>query len=396
MIRRSATIGTAALVLSLIVHFLGIALAIPSGSPPETTDTTVEQVTLNEAFEDLAEAQAEPIEPEPAEIPEPPVETAPQPDRAEVPTSEVLVASADPKPVSSPDRGTVQSAQPSLSGPVSPELGDTPDPEVDTRSGGTETAISDARITPPVGSGNETAASGNPEGETVPSPPVETPLAPAATTPPTVTEPVAPIAATPLPDVIAALPPEAVIPQETLPTSQATDEPSESAVAGESIVSSLRPQLRPEIQPSRTRGAADGTADQGGGVQSPTERIESPLTAYQRDGTNLFAGRRGGAQSGGAGFGGALGPGNSDVTNYAGEVLMHLNRVPPVAVSARGWARVIFRIEPDGSLAFVDIIDSSGSPDIERAAKAHVSKGVPFPLPPSATSRVLNLVYQIQ
>ena len=396
MIRRSTAIGTAALVLSLIVHFLGITLTVSSSTPPTAADPTVEQVALGEAFEDLAEAQAEVVEPEPAEVPEPPVETAPEPDLAETPTSNALVASANPRPVPSPDKGAVQSVEPSVSGPVTPETGDTPAPEADTPSGGAQTDVSDARITPPVGSEAESAASGTPEGETVASQPVEPPQPPYAATAPILTEPVTPTAEALVPDIIAALPPEAVIEDETLPAARTADRASESETSGESVTRSLRPQLRPEIQPAQPRGTVEATADRSDGLPTPTELIESPLTAYQRDGTNLFAGRRGGSQSGGTGFGSALGPGNSDVTNYAGEVLMHLNRVPPVAVSARGWARVVFRIEPDGSLASVDIIDGSGSSDIERAAKAHVSAGVPFPRPPAGKSRLLNFIYQIQ
>ena len=396
MIRRSTTIGTAALALSLMVHFLGIELTVSNSLPPETAGRTVDQVALGEAFEDLAETPAEPVEPEQAEVPEPPVETTPEPDLADTPTSNALVASANPRPVASPDKGTAQAAEPSVSGPVTPEEGETSEPEVDTPSGGTQTDVSDARITPSVGSEAESAASGTPEGATVTSRPVEPLPPPSAGTTPTLTEPVPPIAEAPVPEVIAALPPEALTPEATLPVARSPEEEGESAPSVEGLVSSLRPQMRSAIQPPQPRGTLDGTADLSDGFPTPTELIESPLTAYQRDGTNLFAGQRGGARSGSIGFGSALGPGNSDVTNYAGEVLMHLNRVPPVAVSARGWARVVFRIEPDGALAFVDIIDGSGSSDIDRAAKAHVSAGVPFPRPPSGKSRMLNFIYRIQ
>ena len=396
MIRRSTAIGAAALVLSLMVHFLGITLTVSSSLPPETAGRIVEQIALGDTFEDLVETLAQPVEPEQAEVPEPPVETTPEPDRAETPTSKAMVASADPQPVASPDRGTVQAAEPSVSGPVTPEEGDTSQPEVDTPSGGMETDVSDARIVPPVGPEAESAVSGTPEGETVTSQTVEPPLAPSSGTTPTVTEPMPLIAEAPVPEVIAALPPEALTQEATLQAVQTPEEESESATSVEGVVSSLRPQMRSEIQPPQPRGTLDGTAEQSEGFPTPTELIESPLSAYQRDGTNLFAGQRGGARSGSTGFGNALGPGNSDVTNYAGEVLMHLNRVPPVAVSARGWARVVFRIEPNGTLAFVDIIDGSGSSDIERAAKAHVSAGVPFPRPPSGKSRVLNFIYRIQ
>lgn len=392
MIRKSATIGVAALALSLIVHFLGLELTFSNEPSQEPVDRIVGQVAVSDAFEDLAEAQVDPVEPEQAAVPEPPVETSPPPERAEAPTSEALVASSNPQPTPSPDRGTVQSAQSAPTGPVKPKTGNTPEPETDTPSGGTETAVSDARITPPVGSANESVAVGSPEGAIAASPPVST----STVTAPAVAEPVPPVTDAPVPDVIASLPVETVPADDTLQSIETEQEASESDQNSGLVFSSLRPQIRPEVQSGVPRGALDGTNDQNGGLTRPTELIESPLTAYQREGTDLFAGQRGGRQSGGSGFGGALGPGNADVTNYAGEVLMHLNRVPPVAVSARGWARVVFRIEPNGSLGFVDIIDGSGSSDIYRAAKLHVSKGAPFPLPPNGRSRLLNFVYQIQ
>ena len=56
-----------------------------------------------------------------------------------------------------------------------------------------ETAVSDARIAPPVGSEAESAASGTREGEGVTSRPVEPPVAFSAATTSTLTEPMTPI-----------------------------------------------------------------------------------------------------------------------------------------------------------------------------------------------------------
>ena len=74
-----------------MVHFLGITLTVSSSITLETVDRMVDQVALGDAFEDLAETPAEPVEPERAKVPEPPVETTPEPDRAESVASDVRV-----------------------------------------------------------------------------------------------------------------------------------------------------------------------------------------------------------------------------------------------------------------------------------------------------------------
>lgn len=401
MIRRSTAIGSAALVLSLMVHFFGVAATVSNVSPPEPAVPRVEQVSLGEAFEDLAEDETEPVEAEPAEAPPPPVEPPPEPERAEAPTSRALVASPDPRPVPSPDRGLAAPVEPSVSPPVTPDARDTQEPEVDIPVESKDLSTPDARIaSPEVSETVDVSSLGEPLGETAAVPPV----APAIGSPvestslPTspVTEPAPPVSEPSLPDVVAALPPEAAPSEAPIPPVSPELQTPEAGAPENDAISSLRPQLRPPALSPRPFGAPDGSEDQTDDPIAPSDFIESPLAAYQRDGTNLFSGPRGGSQSRSSVFSGALGPGNSDVTNYAGEVLMHLNRVPPIVVAARGWARVVFRINPDGSLASVDIIDGSGSSDIERAAKAQIWEGVPFPRPPGGQSRLLTFIYRIQ
>ena len=55
---------------------------------------------------------------------------------------------------------------------------------------------------------------------------------------------------------------------------------------------------------------------------------------------------------------------------------------------------MFFQIDPDGSLAWVEIVDSSGSLEVERAAREQVRRAAPFPRPPSGTSRKLSFFYQ--
>ncbi|MEX0339197.1 MAG: TonB family protein [Arenibacterium sp.] len=205
---------------------------------------------------------------------------------------------------------------------------------------------------------------------------------------------VAPVPVAPEPaEVIAALP----LPSETSPpvsesvtepiapdVSDGNAEPQETAVTA-----SLRPRPRaapPASQQQEQSGFA--STDAFANLRFPTQTIESPLTSYSRSGVDAFAGQV-------PGDGSILeqGPGNSTTTNYAGLVLVHLNSKPPVAISSGGWARVSFVINPDGSLASVYVIDGSGSLLVDRAAKAQVERGEPFPRPPGGERRQLTFVY---
>ncbi|WP_299285946.1 energy transducer TonB [uncultured Tateyamaria sp.] len=396
MIRRSTAIGVGALILSLIIHVVGLSLTGADVASPETADQGVERVEVGDDFADLAETSITPVEPTPAEPPEPPEETPPEPTEAEAPTSEALVASSNPQATFAPDSGPADAVQPTVNEPVSPETTD--GQEGGASSDAPQTTAPAPAPTPPVETETQEVAEGSPDADPSALPPVAAPFAPPAVTEPVVTPPTAPLAAAPLPDVIAALPPEAQPPEVPPANVEVQNQPPESETSEAGTTTSLRPQLRPTPPSSQRFGAVDGSAGQSSPPPPapPTNLIESPLTAFKRDGTNLFAGRRARSQSSGSRSGGSLGPGNSNVTNYAGRVLMQLNRVPPVAVSVRGWARVLFRINPDGTLATVDIIDGSGSSEVERAAREHVRRGAPFPPPPGGQSRALNFVYRVQ
>ena len=162
---------------------------------------------------------------------------------------------------------------------------------------------------------------------------------------------------------------------------QTPTDPVDSAPSDLAVTTSLRPRLPAQRPSPAPEGLPDGASENTEARLAPSQLIESPLTAYRRDGANVFGQLGGGAQSGRQGFGAALGAGNSDATNYAGQVLVHLNRTAPVPVTGKGWARVLFLINPDGSLASVDVLDSSGSRPIERAVREQVRSAAPFPPP---------------
>lgn len=369
MIRGSVFVAILAALVSLVVHILGLSMTAPNLAEPPTTETAPDTVALGNSFEDLAETPPEPVEPEQAEAPEPPIETPPEPEPAEIPTSQAKVASPDPQRVFAPDTGTSQIAQPEAPEPEVIEPVGQPDSE--------ESASDEATETPAVEPDTVTEA---PQG--TPDAPVETP----------VEAPVAPepeqLAALPAPEAMAVpvipLERDAVEPEISV---EPTPEDPEETESEQAVTASIRPRL-PDRRPQTTPQDTQRNLRNFDNLKFPEQTIDSPLIVYRREGVDAFTRSNSGTRSGGRG------PGNANETNYAGRVLVHLNRAPPVFVKTRGFAQVFFQIDPDGSLAWVDIIRSSGSPDVERAAREQVRVAAPFPPPPGGVSRKLSFYYQ--
>lgn len=417
MIRRSVSIGVVAVIISVLVHMLGLGVMRPVRVPETEASESSDAIELGNEFEDLAGETAEPVEAEAAETPEPEPEEAqapepeetdsPEPEEADIPTTEALVASADPQDdVVSPDTGSTSSAEPETTEPVEPGTATAPDPELVTPSSGTDGETADQQAaTPPVESGSaEDLTQGAPEAEPVEPVEVAEPvtIAPVAVAP--VTAP--PVVTTaPKPDVLAALPvpidpvlPEQDIPSETVvepvPSEPEAVEPVEDTAEEGSelaVKTSIRPRL-PERRPTPS-GVADGSSAVTDFRIDPNIVIESPLTSYQRTGSDI-AQVGGGSLADGLGFEGGGGPGNSTVSNYAGQVLVQLNRAPTSPVSGRGSAQVIFEIRPNGTLAWVDVVDGSGSAEVDSAAKMQVRAAAPFPPTPDGRSKTMSFFYR--
>ncbi|MEM9909956.1 MAG: energy transducer TonB, partial [Pseudomonadota bacterium] len=97
MIRRSLFIASVAALLSLLLHLLGIGATVRVTDEPATASNQSDAVELTNAFEDLAETEAEPVEPEAAPEPEPEEAATPEPEEAEAPP-EPEEAEAPPEP----------------------------------------------------------------------------------------------------------------------------------------------------------------------------------------------------------------------------------------------------------------------------------------------------------
>ncbi len=371
MIRRSLLIASVALLLSLAVHLLGLGYAIRIEHVPPASQASDEQIAVSNAFDDLAEVLEEPEQPDTAPEPEPPQPVdpvAPTTD-TDVPDTEVLVASENPQDTFAPDTGTAQTVAPvPLAGTQSDFVSE---PDV------TEPTAQPDAIDPVPPQTDQAAPLGSETDTDETTAPVAA-LAPSATIVPDVTPPTE--------EVIAALP-ETVVPVEPiqpLSVPAVEDQP-------ETTPSENREDEQPKDSTERKPqplfpGLRNGFDD----LRNPRQTLASPLETFRREGARASVGGFG-IPSGSAAN--SRGPGNSDTTNYAGRVLVHLNRTRPVHVKATGFARVYFEVAPDGSLNWVEIIDSSGNDAVDRAARTQIQSAVPFPLPPNGKRRQLSFLY---
>lgn len=335
MIRGSLLAAAVAAGLSLLLHGLGLNV-VSRDMPADPEGATAPPPEAGGAFEDFAEPAPEAPAPE---------VTAPDPVAATAPTSTALVASDNPQSVTTPDTGTADAVAPDAAEPAgtpAPETAPPPEGQAQT-----------AEETPPPEPVEPDAVTETAEAapETAPDMPQEAaeealqPDAPEMT--------------------VAALPEAPDIPVET----------GDETVTETAVTRSLRP---PKVRPSaEALGAHEADPPEGSASGSQPATIQSSgLELLARDGISTNRAR-----------------GNADTTNYAGRVLTQLNHARRIASSAQGTARVQFQIDPDGSVAWVRILTSSGSAGIEHAAAAQVRSSAPFPRPPDGMTQRLIFVY---
>jgi protein TonB len=340
MVRRSLLVAAVAILASLLLHVLGLRFASHDiQSAPDDTATPPPEVSGT--FDDFVESAPEPIEPEPTEPMEKPEVSAPDPVEDTTPTSNALVESDNPQNEVTPGTGTGTSE---ITTP------DAADPSGAEQEAETELAA-------------------------------QQPLSPETTTEAEEPEPT--------PEEQDA-PEEARQPDTPQVTIEATEEtpdipaaPSDETVQSTAVTRSLRPpKQRPSTEALRNPEAQSGTETDG------TQR-----TRIQSSGLELLAQNGGLAAASASVFGNLGASGNAEAANYAGRVLTHLNSTARMATSARGSARVQFQINADGSVAWVRVVNSSGSSGIDQAAVAQVRKSAPFPPPPEGTTRQMVFVY---
>ena len=374
MIRTSGIVAVVAILVSLLLHGLGLSLGTRE-SGTQTSDASNTDVTeTGGAFEDFAEPAP------PAEQPD----VTPPDAVVEEPTSNALVASDNPQNTLSPDAATAEDSAPEAEEHAEGE------PEVNEpqeQSGADDDNIGELAALQPV----ETPA----DGAITQTEPDTTEPEPAADDAPEIVTPEVPeLAPTQEPESSAEVDvsePEgtdvdiASTPDD--PEILATDETED--LSQSAVTRSLRP---PAERPSTEElGATEYVQQQQ--QQRQARVIESPLDVYRRTGVDqLSLGRSGG--SGATSFVGSGGAGNASVTNYVGRVLVQLNRFPVGKTSDSGTARVQFQINPNGSLAWVRIVRSSGSAAVDRAATTQVRRAAPFPRTPNGASQRLVFLYR--
>lgn len=150
-------------------------------------------------------------------------------------------------------------------------------------------------------------------------------------------------------------------------TVAATD--PEAAAPDRSLRPPLRPERRAEAAPPAPRGNADRSAR--AGAETGRRQAEAARSAAQE-------GRAGSV-------------GNAAASNYPGEVLRRIARVPRPSVGLRGSAMVAFTVSGSGGLASVSVARSSGAARLDRAALDVVRAAAPFPAPPEGARRSFSI-----
>ncbi|MCP4206903.1 MAG: TonB family protein [Shimia sp.] len=372
MIRRSVIIASFALLVSFGIHLLGLGYAVRIERTSPASQAADETIAISNTFDDFADVFDEPEEPEPAPEPEPPqpVDPVPPTSDIDVPDTEVLVASDNPQDSYAPDTGTAQIVAPvPLAGTQSDFVSEPDVTDPTSNQDSIDPVPPQTDQAAPLGSETDTVEITEPVAEQTSAAPIVQEV-----TPPTE----AVIAA--LPDAIVPVEPTTPLsdPESDQQTEISPNESQETDQAEDSVESDPQP-----LFPGLRNGFDD--------LRNPTQDLKSPLETFRREGALASVGGFGIQSGSGAS---SRGPGNSDTTNYAGRVLVHLNRTRPVHVNAKGFARVYFEISPDGSLNWIEIIDSSGSEAVNRAARTQIQSAVPFPLPPNGKRRQLSFTYQ--
>jgi protein TonB len=216
------------------------------------------------------------------------------------------------------------------------------------------------------------------------------------------TAPVPPVQATPAP-ITEALPavndPQmAALSPVATPTAATRVTPPETLTPAPEIttaapVQSLRPNLRPDrpapqvatrraapepapAQQTRATPQPQGNADRNASRGTNTgQEIDKAATAPARQAT---------AQ----GDGGAAAS-----ASYGRAVLTQISRTSKARAPSRGRTVVAFSISDAGALASVKVLQSSGSPDLDRVALDHIRRAAPFPKPPAGARRQFSFEF---
>ena len=201
-----------------------------------------------------------------------------------------------------------------------------------------------------------------------------------AETQPSVVVPVAPVPTTPLqaqeapPEVTAALTPEV---QQALPEEPATQVSRRPALRPKSIEAQApKPQPKPAPKPKlqkpkpQTKGNAKANAAAGSTDGQASAKAKAA------------ADRQAAAAAKAA---------NAAASNYPGQVMARIARLPRPRTSSRGSATIAFTVAGNGGLSGARVAASSGSAQLDQAALELVRRASPFPPPPKGAQRSFSI-----
>jgi protein TonB len=230
-------------------------------------------------------------------------------------------------------------------------------------------------VTPPLSSA--TAASSAPAGPALTAPALavtETARVPAGEAAPE-GEAVSALSVEPAPVVWALAAP--ALPSEARETAAAPV--PDRLVARDADMPQTRPRARPAPRtapgPAKTEPAAEAPAL----ARGNSDRNE-------RSGAATGTGDTGGITTQGQGAV-ASAAGNGAVENYGGKVMRRILKTRKVRAPSAGLAVIGFAIAPDGRLADLRVLRSSGSADLDAVALDHLRRAQPFPRPPPGARR---------
>lgn len=188
-------------------------------------------------------------------------------------------------------------------------------------------------------------------------------------------------------------------PQETAQAVQPQTQDETLAPVDEAptaVTRSLRPKTRSadfekqhEPEPPKVAKAAPKKKAQRTTQAKPKPQPKG--NAQQNAQTGATTGSQRAKASTSQGTGKTQATGNAAASNYPGEVMRKISRVPRPRVGSRGTAVVAFRIAANGGLAGISIARSSGSSKLDQAALRIIRRAAPFPPPPRGARRSFSI-----
>ncbi|MCE8006149.1 TonB family protein [Aestuariivita sp.] len=220
--------------------------------------------------------------------------------------------------------------------------------------------------------------------------PLPADIAPAATSEALTPIPVPPTASAPIP--------APTVPVEAMPTArptqalavestQALERQVEPDLVASASTQPLGRSLRPAARPEHVKRA-----------NTPRHAAKQPTAQSARGNStqNAHAGSATGSRQATAArqataSGQAQDSGNAAASNYPGQVMRKIARVPKPRVDARGTAIIRFSISGSGGLSGASVAQSSGSAALDQAALRVIRRAAPFPPPPTGARRSFSI-----